>query len=124
RDAGLECEAHDDRFHQRTLDVDWMPVVADEDKIAVTCDKRIRRNDVEKEAVLRTGLRLLVIYEDGRSREEMAADFIRAMPVIERFLKNHRKERRGGFVASVLPPSKGKKLGSVNHLYPPREQRG
>jgi hypothetical protein len=122
RDAGLECEVHDDRFHQETGDVDWMTAVADEGKIAVTRDQRIRRNAVEQEAVRRTGLEVLVIYEDGRSTEEMAEDFIRALPVIERELKHSRKEKRGGFVASVLPPSKGKKLGSVNRLYPPPER--
>jgi len=118
RDAGLTCEVHDDHFPQKTDDVDWIPPVAARGWIAVTRDQRIRRNVEEKRAVTRAELGLLVLYENNRTTEEMAAGFILALPVIQRFVKKNQKGGGGAFVASVLPPSKKNKRGSVNLLYP------
>ena len=119
RDAGLACVVHDDYFHHKTDDIEWMPFVADKGWFTVTRDKRIRFNQIEQEVVQRIGVYLFLLYDDGRSPEQMAEDFIRALPLIERFAKHNRKAGGRGFVASVLPPSKRKKLGSVNPLYPP-----
>ena len=123
RDAGIDCEVHDDVFPERTADIDWMPYCARKGLFAVSRDKRIRFNPVEQEAVSATGIHLFLVYENGRSTEEMAADFIRALPLIERFVKHNRKAGGGGFVASVLPPSKRKRLGSVNRLFPPKREK-
>ena len=118
REAGLTCEVHDDHFPQNTDDVDWILPVGAKGWIAVTRDTRIRRNEVEKRAVVRGKLGVLVLKEGTRTTEEMAADFVLALPVIEKFLEMNRQAGGEGFVASLLPPSKKYEKGRVNPLFP------
>ena len=115
REAGLRCEVHDDHFEQDTKDVEWIPVVAEKGWIAVTRDDRIKRNAEEKDALIRSQLAMLVMSKKNNTTLQLAERFITAQPVIERFLKKNPPP----FIASVRPPSKGRKRGSVHVLWPP-----
>ena len=87
-DAGLRVERHDDHFGPGTPDVEWIPVVAGRGWVAISHDERIRYKPNEKAAVLTHGLGLLLVA--GKAPfPELARQFLRTLPRVERFLAAH-----------------------------------
>lgn len=96
RQAGLAVERHDDHFGPDTPDVVWIPEVAARGWIAISHDERIRYKPAEKEAVMSYGLGLLLVA--GKAPfPELAQQFLRTLPRVERFLAAHRPP----FIAKV-----------------------
>jgi uncharacterized protein with PIN domain len=99
RDAGLLVEIHDEHFAHTTADTDWIPVVAAAGWVALTRDSQIFRRAHEREAVIASGLRLIVL--PGRvQRQQVAEDLINAAPIIQRFIAR----TDGPWVARFTPP--------------------
>jgi predicted nuclease of predicted toxin-antitoxin system len=51
-EMGFDVVLHSERFGQGTDDVDWIPVAARENRIALTRDKHIKTNKIERMAVI------------------------------------------------------------------------
>ena len=121
RDRGHRAEVHDDHFAQGTTDVEWIPVVAKKQWIAVSMDDRIRYNPVEQAMVFGSGLRLLLLA--GKPPLKLHAENVwRSMLAIERFVsRNVRRgsqsctDRRANRPESDLPEAEGSKCGALRH---------
>ncbi len=85
REAGLAVEAHHDHFAPSCPDEQWLEVVGSRGWVAITHDARIRYKPNEKDAVLRHGVRLLVVV--GKAPyPELARTFVATHTRIEAFL--------------------------------------
>lgn len=101
RGAGFSVELHDDHFHHTIGDEEWIPQVAALGWIAISHDRSIRRRPNERDAVLNSGLRLLVVV--GKAPFPVLAEhFVATRPAIERFLRSH---PIGPWIAGVYSPS-------------------
>lgn len=74
-EAGVPVEVLTDHFPPGTADVNWIPVVAARRWIALTHDARIRYNSNERDAIMESGLRVIVI-RSGSARADMAKAFL------------------------------------------------
>ena len=85
RDAEVSVELHDDHFDERTTDVEWIPAIAARGWVAVTKDDRIRYRPLEKELVVESGARLLLLT--GKADLVVhAQNFIHGIASVERFI--------------------------------------
>ncbi len=88
RDAGVRVEALTNHFPAGTNDVDWIPVVAQREWVALTHDLNMRYNTPERNAIMRSGLRVIVI-RSGSTRAEMALTFLDLHERIIHFLEHN-----------------------------------
>lgn len=118
-DGGLSVERHDDHFGVTTPDAEWIQAVAEQGWVAVTRDQRIRYKTNEREAVIASGLRLLVLTGVAPV-SDLAENFVRTITGIERFLDTH----PGPWIAKVHRPAPAElrrnpaALGRVERWYP------
>lgn len=73
----------------------------------LTKDHRIRYRQVERMALLRAGVAAFILTSGDLQGEEMARIFVKALPVISRFLRRHRTP----FIAKIA------RNGSVSMLF-------
>ena len=99
RAAGIRVERHDDHFPPDTPDTDWLERIGTEDWVALTHNKNIRYVRLEKEMVLRAGVRLFVLI-GHHTHDALAQNFVNTFPLIEDFLAQH----TGPFIAKVFMP--------------------
>lgn len=118
REGGLNCVVHDDEFPQDADDVDWIPPVASRGWYAVSRDNRIKKTEAEKDIVVSSCLGLFLLTQGKRSVEQMAAHFLLALPLIERFVRDNTPP----FIVSVRPPRKGYKRGELFVIHPPKDK--
>lgn len=71
-----------------THDVFWIPVVAQHGWVALTHDFHVRYNAVEREVIMASGLRVIVI-RSGSTHAEMARIFLDLREQIIHFLQQH-----------------------------------
>lgn len=87
KDAGFTVERHRDHFAPECPDEDWLAEVGRRQWVALTHDARIRYKPNELAAVVRHGVRLLVIV--GKAPfPELAASFVATRERIEAFLQD------------------------------------
>jgi len=98
--AGLAVERHRDHFAADCADETWLETVGNRGWVALTHDQNIRYRPNEKAAVVRHGVRLLVIVGDA-PYAQLAESFVATLPRIERFLARH----SAPFIAKVYRPS-------------------
>ena len=79
---GIKHERHGQHFSPGTQDTAWLPFVGEKGWILITKDKRIRFNDLEKEAVLTYRVRQFYFTSGNYSGTEMATMLIAALPEI------------------------------------------
>ncbi len=114
RAAGLHVEGHHDHFPGNAPDREWIPFVAAHGWYALTNDRHIYRNPLEKEAVIRSGMGLFVLSSGHMPAQELANNFVRTYDKVVRFIE--RTERP--FIASVTRSTKPEKPGNVHLRYP------
>lgn len=107
---------HDNMFPQDANDVDWIPDVAASGWYAISRDNRIKNTEAEKNIVISSDLGLFLLTQGVRSVEQMASDFLLALPLIERFIRDNERP----FIVSVRLPRKGYKRGELYVIYPRR----
>lgn len=100
RDAGIAVERHADHFRDDAPDEEWITAVAAKGWFAVTHDKAIARRPNECEAVMSSGLGLLIVVGAAPYRE-LAENFVATMPRIVSFLARHPTP----FIARVYRPT-------------------
>ena len=87
-EAGVRLEVLTDHFPPGTADVNWIPVVATRRWIALTHDARIRYNSPERNAIMDSGLRVIVI-RSGSARADMATVFLDLRDQIYEFVREN-----------------------------------
>ena len=86
--AGLEVRRHRDHFAHDCPDEDWLKAVGKKGWFAVSHDTRIRYKPNELAAVMRHGVRLLVVI--GKAPfPQLAQHFVATHPTIEKFVAEH-----------------------------------
>jgi len=80
----IQYQRHGQHFSPGTQDTEWLPFVGEKGWILITKDKRIRFNDLEKEAVIAYRVREFYFTSGNYSGAEMAAMLIAALPEIIR----------------------------------------
>lgn len=86
RAAGIKVHAHNEHFAHDAADADWIPVVAQRGWVILTSDAAIRRNPLERAAVLTSGAAMLVLVGANAKTAELARNFVNTLPKIESFL--------------------------------------
>lgn len=74
----------------------FLPIVGENRWVFLTKDKHVRRNQLEVDAILNSGLRAFVLTAAGLGGDEQAAVFVRAMRKIVRICR-----QRGPFVYNL-----------------------
>ena len=87
RAAGWQVQTHDDHFAQNTEDADWLVEVGRRGWVVLTKDKAIRRNALEKAALLNSGVACFTLGHGNLSSAQMAAAFIAAGERMKRVLR-------------------------------------
>jgi hypothetical protein len=88
RAVGVAVVKHDDHFAEDTEDVDWLSHVGRHDWVVLTKDKRIRRREDEREALIAANVRMFVLSVGHTLRgEEMAQVFINNISRMERTIR-------------------------------------
>lgn len=80
RDAGAKVEIHDDHFPQTTSDVDWLTEVGKRGWVVLSKDERIRRNRIERGALVAARVRAFALTQQDITGPEMAELFQRVLP--------------------------------------------
>ncbi len=97
RRAGAFVVTHDEEFSQDTPDAVWITAITERGWVALTRDKRIARNPMERLAVFRAGARIFCFVSPRTDGATMAEAFVAALPAMIRFLGRH----QGPFIAKV-----------------------
>lgn len=100
RGAGLQVERHADHFQPATPDELWLPEVGRRGWVVLTHDERIRYKPNEPAAVMRHGVRLLVVQ--GRAPYPQLAEwFVQTLPHVEAFVD----AQSAPYIAKVQRPT-------------------
>jgi hypothetical protein len=94
---GIKHERHGTHFSPGTQDTTWLPFVGEKGWILITKDKRIRFNDLEKEAVVASIVREFYFTSGNFSGSEMAAILFAALPEMIRLCS----KQAPPFIASI-----------------------
>jgi hypothetical protein len=97
RDRGARIEIHDDHFPADARDPDWLTAVGSRGWIVLMKDKRVRRIQLEREALLAAGVRAFVLTSGNLTGPEMADIFAKHLHRMARMSVSH----PAPFVASV-----------------------
>ncbi|HEX8433355.1 MAG TPA: hypothetical protein VF625_18845 [Longimicrobium sp.] len=86
REAGIVVHTHNEHFVHHAADADWIPVVAQHGWVILTSDAAIRRNPLERAAVLNSRAAILVLVGANAKVAELADNFVNTRSRIEAFL--------------------------------------
>jgi hypothetical protein len=101
REHGITVHRHVDHFEHGVDDEVWLPAVAARGWVALTIDRRIRSNDLQRDAVFRSNARLIILTGGQAPTEQLARNFINTLDRIEAFLRINPPP----FIARVRRPS-------------------
>jgi hypothetical protein len=95
--SDIPHERHGQHFPPGAEDSVWLPFVGQKGWILLTKDKRIRFNDLEKQALIANRVREFYFTSGNFNGEEMAALLVVALPAMIRVCRKHRPP----FIASL-----------------------
>lgn len=98
--AGLSVERHDDHFDPSTPDTEWLREIGRRGWVALSHNKEIRCNALERDMVMRAGVPLFMLIGDT-THAVLAKNFVQTLPRIMTFLAKHQPP----FIARVYRPS-------------------
>ena len=87
RAAGEAVEVHDDHFAADAADQTWLANVGGKAWVVLSKDDRIRRNPVERQALLTAGVAAFFLGRSDLRGDQMATAFVAALPAIKRALR-------------------------------------
>ncbi len=87
RAAGESVESHDDHFRPDAADQTWLAEVGANAWIVLSKDDRIRRNPVEREALLTAGVAAFFLGRSDLRGGQMATAFVAALPAMKKVLR-------------------------------------
>jgi PIN domain-containing protein len=88
RATGAKVEVHDAHFAIDSPDVEWLPVVGQREWVLISKDKRIRRNHLERAALLHAGVRAFFLTSGNLGGAEMAKVLLRQLGRLERLARD------------------------------------
>ena len=94
---GAKVIVHDDEFPQNTKDVAWLPIVGERGWVLITKDNALRKNVLETNAILHSGVAAFAMGSAGHTAERNAEGIVTALRAIERCLRRFRPP----FIATV-----------------------
>ena len=99
--GGLDVEAHDDHFPQRTDDEDWINLCAKKGWVAFSTDKSIARNYPEIRAVMTQGVEMFVPEGTKKLPSEFAHLILRTQGRIHNHIRKKRKWNQEPFISKI-----------------------
>lgn len=87
--AGAAVERHQDHFADDTEDRVWIADVTGRGWAILTKDKRIRRNQLERETLEKAGAAAFILTAGDISGADMASAFVRAFPRIKKVVEKY-----------------------------------
>lgn len=88
RNAGATVELHRDHFADDAPDVEWLDVVGRRGWVVLTKDDAIRRNPLERRALLAANVRAFILTSQNMSGSDMAELVVRVLPRIEKLARS------------------------------------
>jgi len=89
RGAGFNVEEHAAHFADDAPDVDWLGEAGRRGWVVLTKDKAVRRNRLELEAILASGVTCFSLGHGNLRAVQMAQAFVTACPRMERVLRRY-----------------------------------
>jgi len=102
RKIGLNVEVHADHFEHDAPDTLWLEKCGEKGWIVLAKDKAIRKNPLERQAILTHGLAAFFLLKTNATGEENAKAIIEAIQKIVGILENQRRP----FIARIHPDGK------------------
>jgi hypothetical protein len=87
RAAGEAVEVHDDQFASDAADQDWLAAVGANAWVVLSKDDRIRRNPVERHALLSAGIAAFFLGRSDLRGDQMATALVAALPAMKKALR-------------------------------------
>jgi hypothetical protein len=98
RAAGEHVEVHDDHFAKDAADEAWLADIGGKGWVILSKDDRIRRNPVERQALLAAGVAAFFLGRSDLRGDQMASAFTAAIPTMKKALRRFMVP----FIAGVL----------------------
>lgn len=98
RRLGERVEVHDDHFAKNVADDIWLAEVGAKGWVVLSKDDRIRRNPVERQALLAAGVAVFFLGRGDLRGDQMSSAFTAAMPAMKKALRRFPVP----FIAGVL----------------------
>jgi len=80
---------HSEHFKSGALDTEWLPYVGTRGWAVLTCDKRIRYNQLERDKVMQYGVREFVFTSGNLSGAMMGQVIRTAIPRMQKLFVHH-----------------------------------
>lgn len=109
RAHGIHVEKHRDHFSQDEDDEVWIRDVAQRGWFALSNDKRIHSNPVQRAVVMQAGLGYFILTGANARADALAANFVAVYPAVLRFIERTPRP----FIASVRRPDRGGRPGRI-----------
>lgn len=106
RGHGLQVELLKYHFPGDAPDAEWLPKVGEWGWIILTKDDQIRKREVERNALLRSGARAFILSSGNIPRDQMISMIVNALPKIERFVSKNQPP----FIARITKASDVRKI--------------
>lgn len=87
RAAGEAVEVHDDHFASDAADQDWLAAVGANAWVVLSKDDRIRRNPVERHALLSAGVAAFFLGRSDLRGDQMATALVASLPAMKKALR-------------------------------------
>lgn len=89
RAAGLVVIGHADRFEHDTDDTEWLQVAGESGWVVLTKDANIRRNEIERRALIDAGVAAFMLARADLTGATMAKLWVESIPKLLRTLEAH-----------------------------------
>lgn len=89
RAAGLAVIGHAERFAHDTEDTEWLQVAGESGWVVLTKDVNIRRNEIERRALIDAGVAAFMLARADLTGATMAKLWVSAIPKLLRALQEH-----------------------------------
>lgn len=101
REAGLIVHRLVDEFPIDTPDAVWLQEVASRGWVVITCNAKIRYNRLERDALMRSGARVIMLPRGDTNMAQMARNLVNSASQIRRFVAR----QNGPFIATLSRPN-------------------
>jgi hypothetical protein len=97
QNLGLNIERHDDHFTETTIDVEWISYCGEKQWIIVSSDKNIKKNILEKQAILSAKVAAFFFTSAAITSEQQIEAFSKALKRVSNFVLNQKRP----FIATI-----------------------
>jgi hypothetical protein len=101
RQAGITIHQHRDHFPENAPDTVWLPEVAARGWIILSRDRNIRRNPLERDAVMESSAAFFALSGGHAPTAQLARNFVNTLARVESFIRRHPRP----FIARISRPS-------------------